>query len=71
MVFEDVVMALTDHEDVVNGLPLYPSYTTNDNNQRAYHGKAAAADATISSVAQSLGWSSDIWDFSSAVPTLK
>ena len=36
-----------------------------------YHGKAAAAGATLSSVAQSLGWSADIWDFSAAVPTLK
>ncbi|MBQ3996587.1 MAG: hypothetical protein II637_00940 [Bacteroidales bacterium] len=36
-----------------------------------YHGKAAAAEATISSVAQSLGWSSEIWDFSTETPKLK
>lgn len=71
MVLEDVVMTLTDHDDVVDGLPVYPSYTTSDNNQRAYHGKAAAADATISSVATTLGWSTDVWDLSKDVPTLK
>ena len=36
-----------------------------------YHGKAAAADATISSVAQALGWSAEIWDFSEDTPKLK
>jgi len=36
-----------------------------------YHGKAAAADATISSVAQNLGWSAEIWDFSGNTPKLK
>ena len=38
---------------------------------RAYHGKAAAADATVSSIAQTLGWSADIWDFSTELPILK
>ena len=37
----------------------------------AYHGKAAAADATASSVAKSLGWDETIWDLSGAVPVLK
>ncbi len=36
-----------------------------------YHGKAAAAGATLTQVAQGLGWSADVWDFSGAVPTLK
>lgn len=36
-----------------------------------YHGKAASAGATLSSVAQSAGWSSEIWDFSGSVPVLK
>ncbi|MBQ7517692.1 MAG: hypothetical protein IJU13_04615 [Bacteroidales bacterium] len=36
-----------------------------------YHGKAAGSSATVSSLAQSLGWSSTIWNFSSAIPTLK
>jgi hypothetical protein len=47
-----------------------PSYST-ATHQQAYHGKAAAADATISSVAKSLGWPEDIWDLSGEVPTLK
>ena len=37
----------------------------------AYHGKAAAADATASSVAKTLGWDEAIWDLSGAVPALK
>ena len=36
-----------------------------------YHGKEAAEGATLSSIAQSAGWSSDIWDFSTDVPKLK
>lgn len=36
-----------------------------------YHGKAAEASATASSLAQSLGWSADIWDFSGLEPKLK
>ena len=36
-----------------------------------YHGKAAAADATASSVAKTLGWDEAIWDLSGAVPALK
>ena len=36
-----------------------------------YHGKAAAAGATLTQVAQTIGWSADIWDFSGDVPVLK
>lgn len=36
-----------------------------------YHGKAAEASATASSLAQSLGWSTDVWDFSGSEPKLK
>lgn len=36
-----------------------------------YHGKAAEASATASSLAQSLGWSADVWDFSGSEPKLK
>ena len=36
----------------------------------AYHGLAAPADATISSVARSLGWSETVWDLSGSVPVL-
>ena len=44
---------------------------TGDGNQCAYFGKAAAATATVSSLAQTLGWSSDVWDFTGDLPTLK
>ena len=39
--------------------------------QAPYYGVAAATTATVSSVAQSLGWSTDIWDFTGDLPTLK
>lgn len=45
--------------------------STSEHAGNPYHGKAAAADETVSSIAQSLGWSSDIWDFSTELPTLK
>lgn len=74
MVLDDPWMKLVDHDDVVNGrppLPVYEGDTAADKNQYAYHGKAAAADATISSVAKSIGWDEAIWDLSGAVPVLK
>lgn len=37
----------------------------------AYHGLAAPADATVTSLARSLGWSDTVWDFSTPIPTLK
>jgi len=37
----------------------------------AYHGKAAGATETLSQVAQRIGWSADIWDFSGDTPKLK
>ena len=51
-------------------MPPFPSYFA-DATQAAYHGKAAAADATVSSVAKELGWDETIWDLSGAFPTLK
>ena len=48
-----------------------PSLGGTANPNRAYQGKAAAADATISSVAKTLGWSTEIWDLSGDVPTFK
>lgn len=68
---------LVDHENVA-GAGAMPPYLVpqgqgykNDWAQLAYHGKAAAADATVSSLAQTLGWDASIWDFSKALPTLK
>ena len=37
----------------------------------SYHGKASAAGETLSQVAQRLGWSADVWDFSGELPKLK
>ena len=65
MVFTDDFLTLVDHDDFVNAMPPLPSYST-ANHQQAYHGKAAAADATLASVAKSLGWDESIWDFSSS-----
>ena len=67
----DVAMKLVDHDDILDGRPPYPEYAPSDNTQNAYHGKAAAADATLSSVAKSIGWDENIWDLSGAVPVLK
>lgn len=39
--------------------------------QAPYYGIAAASTATVSSLAQTLGWSSDVWDFTGDLPTLK
>lgn len=36
-----------------------------------YHGKAAPAGATLTQVAQTLGWSTAIWDFSTDIPTIR
>ena len=36
-----------------------------------YHGKAAAADATVSSIAKELGWDENVWDLSADLPKLK
>ena len=63
---------LYDQEDadattplVINAVP--PKYT----NIYPYHGKAAEASASASSLAQSLGWSTDVWDLSGSEPKLK
>ena len=63
-------MVLEDHENVSNATPPFPSYFE-DATQAAYHGKAAAADATVSSIAKELGWDEAIWDLSGAFPVLK
>ena len=39
--------------------------------QAPYYGVAAASTATVSSIAQSLGWDSTVWDFTGDLPTLK
>ena len=59
---------LVDQDDCVG---LLPSLGGTANPNRAYQGKAAAADATISSVAKSIGWDETIWDLSGELPVLK
>ena len=71
LVLKDISMTLVDHENIENDLPPLPAYTDSDNNQRAYHGKAAAAGKTLSAVAKDLGWDEKVWDLSKDVPTLK
>ena len=73
MSFSDIAMKLVDHEDIENGRPALPEYegVTADANQYAYHGKAAAADATVSSVAKTLGWDETVWDLTGNLPVLK
>lgn len=39
--------------------------------QAPYYGIAAASTATVSSIAQSLGWDSTVWDFTNDLPTLR
>lgn len=50
---------------VINAVPSKYTYIY------PYHGKAAEATATATSLAQSLGWNADIWDFSGSEPKLK
>ena len=70
MVLVDEWISLYDQPDYVNAMPATPSYAVGwqsdygiPSTQQAYHGKAAAPGATLASVAQSLGWDSEIWNF--------
>ena len=65
MVLVDEWISLYDQPDYVNAMPPLPSYST-ATHQQAYHGKAATPGATLASVAQSLGWDSNIWNFASS-----
>ena len=68
MTFKDHNESVYDQDNTNDSKPLDAQHYTK---HFAYHGKAAAADATLSSVAQSLGWSADVWDFSKDIPVLK
>lgn len=64
--------AVYDQEDadaatplVINAVPSTYTYIY------PYHGKAATASASATSLAQSLGWSADVWDLSGPEPKLK
>lgn len=63
---------LYDQEDadattplVINAVPSMYTYIY------PYHGKSAETTASASSLAQSLGWSTDVWDLSGSEPKLK
>lgn len=63
---------LYDQEDadattplVINAVPSMYTYIY------PYHGKASETTASASSLAQSLGWSTDVWDLSGSEPKLK
>ena len=60
---------LVDMADVSPSAPL--SKTGSGENCYPWHGKAASATATPTSIAISLDWSDDIWDLSGNEPTLK
>lgn len=57
--------------DQENASPETPLVKGAGNYNYGYHGKAAAAGKTLSQVAQDLGWSAEIWDFSGEQPKLK
>ena len=62
-----VEFTLCDHENTNATSPL-PNPASN---KFAYHGKAAPAGATCSSVAKSLNWPEDVWDLSGDMPKLR
>ena len=59
---------VTNQGNAGPGAPLVVGTNTYD---FAYHGLAAPPDATVTSLARSLGWSDSVWDFSTPIPTLK
>ena len=55
-----------------NAAPATETSISGDNGRWAYHGKHVAAGTTLSSLASTtLGWSTDVWDFSGSLPVLK
>jgi hypothetical protein len=73
----DLYNPLVDNENCV-GAGVLPPYLApldqnykNDWAQMAYHGKAAAAGATVSSLAKAAGWDEAVWDLSGNLPKLK
>lgn len=60
---------LFDQENVSSSSPL-GGYNASLN-KYPYHGKAASAGATLSSVASLLNWPDDVWDMTAEIPKLK
>ncbi len=48
---------------LASGQPHYPQY--------AYHGKVEPGKTLSQLASTTLGWSSDVWDFTGDLPTLK
>ena len=57
-----------DQEDANPDSPMTPG---TGNYAFGYHGKASASGETLSQVAQRIGWSAEVWDFSADIPKLK
>ena len=62
---------LYDQENSSAAAPLMIQKIEGSNYNYPYHGKAAPSGATLTQVAQSLGWSTSIWNFSGDVPTIR
>lgn len=57
--------------DESNAAPATETSISGDNGRWAYHGKHVAVGTTLSTLASTtLGWSTDVWDFSGSLPTL-
>ena len=63
--------SLYDQENASPTSPLVTVPVEGSNYNYPYHGKAAASGKTVSQLAQELGWSADVWDFSKDLPTIK
>ena len=62
------LFGLYDQENASEETPLVVVEVEGANYNFPYHGKAAAEGKTLSQVAQELGWSAEVWDFSGDYP---
>ena len=62
------LFSLYDQENASEETPLVVVEVEGANYNYPYHGKAAAAGKTVSQIAQELGWSAEVWDFSGDYP---
>lgn len=66
-------ISVCDQEDASASSPLSGGVNYDPSNSSyvaPYHGKVAAEGETATQIAQRIGWSADIWDFSGSVPVL-
>jgi hypothetical protein len=73
LIFRDYsdVFQLYNQENSTPNSPLAYQEVAGSNYNYPYHGKSAPAGATLSSMAQSLGWDPAIWDFGGDRPLIK